>query len=142
MPGNLKAMAQTTDGYLWLGTSNGLFRFDGARFERLTPKNGESLPSEIIVSLLAVPDGGLWIANRRNGVSLLKGGHLTNFSRENGIAVRTAYGIVRDADGAIWAAGGPRWSLPIRWLGMARHSSRLEREESISGLVVVRLSRV
>ena len=55
-------MAQTTNGFLWLGTDNGLFRFDGVRFERYVPRSGDKLPKSAMQNLLALPDGSLWIA--------------------------------------------------------------------------------
>src|SRR5260370_42048457 len=43
-PASVRALAQTTDGYLWVATASGLYRFDGARFTRLEPAAGEELP--------------------------------------------------------------------------------------------------
>ena len=67
-------MAQTTDGYLWLGTENGLFRFDGLHFELYKPPSGQPFPQRNIYALLAVPDGGLWVGFWGGGVSFLKDG--------------------------------------------------------------------
>src|SRR5499433_1898044 len=48
------ALAQTTDGYIWIGTQSGLVRFDGVRFVPWTPGNGKGLAaSNSIFSLLA-----------------------------------------------------------------------------------------
>src|SRR5258708_6481546 len=55
------ALAQTADGYLWLGTQKGLWRFDGVRFLPWQPRVGEALPVEDIWCLRAALDGGLWI---------------------------------------------------------------------------------
>lgn len=55
------AIAQTTDGYLWIGTQNGLVRFDGVRFVPWAPQIGEPAPSFRIQTLLGARDGGLWI---------------------------------------------------------------------------------
>ena len=62
---SILALAQTTDGYLWLGTANGLWRFDGMRFVTWDSP-GESLPELVIPYLLASPDGGLWIGTSHN----------------------------------------------------------------------------
>ena len=59
--GNVYAMAQTPDGYLWLGTEFGLFRFDGVRFLPWQPPAGQQLPDKNINSLLVTRDGSLWI---------------------------------------------------------------------------------
>src|SRR6185437_12423217 len=55
------AIAQTTDGYIWIGTDSGLFRFDGSRFEPWSSPDGKKLPSSVIRHLLGARDGSLWI---------------------------------------------------------------------------------
>jgi len=59
--GTPNAIAQTTDGYLWIGTQTGLTRFDGVRFVSWRPPEGNELPSSRIISLLGTRDGSLWI---------------------------------------------------------------------------------
>src|SRR5688572_29302905 len=61
LPGAPRAIAQTADGYLWVGTSAGLLRFDGVKFVPFAPPGGERLRSPEVVSLLAARDGSLWI---------------------------------------------------------------------------------
>ena len=56
-----RAIAQTPDGYLWLGTNSGLARFDGLRFEFLTPSNTPALPSLRVASLWVDQQGTLWV---------------------------------------------------------------------------------
>jgi hypothetical protein len=68
VPNDIVAIQQTRDGYLWLGTGDGLFRFDGVRFERYEPNRGDALFSGRISALLATKDGGLWIAHQGRGV--------------------------------------------------------------------------
>jgi signal transduction histidine kinase/ligand-binding sensor domain-containing protein len=55
------AITQTSDGYIWVGTFSGLFRFDGSRFEPWSSPDGKKLPSNMIMGLLAARDGSLWI---------------------------------------------------------------------------------
>ena len=45
-PGRAQALAQTTDGFLWIGSDIGLFRFDGVHFERYVPSSGGQLPKD------------------------------------------------------------------------------------------------
>src|SRR5215469_6293608 len=59
--GNIYSIAQTQDGYLWLGTEYGLLRFDGIRNVAWQPPQGQQLPFSRIGSLLAARDGTLWI---------------------------------------------------------------------------------
>ena len=75
-PSQISALAQTRDGYLWIGSALGLFRFDGIEFERYVPPAGTALPSHNIYALRATPDGGLWIAFRPSGIGFLKDGRL------------------------------------------------------------------
>src|SRR5215510_14343015 len=50
--GLISSMAQTPDGYLWLGTEFGLLRFDGVRNVPWQPPSGQRLPSNLITRLL------------------------------------------------------------------------------------------
>src|SRR5689334_5520402 len=57
----IRAIAQTTDGYLWLATDSGLLRFDGVRFVPLDSPESDRLPSRAIRRLLPSKSGGLWV---------------------------------------------------------------------------------
>ena len=96
--GTIVAIAQTADGYLWVGTSDGLFRFDGVKASPwLAP--GQELPSERIVHLLATPDGSLWIATDR-GLASWRDGTLT---KHQGPEEQYSAGrMVQDRDGVVW----------------------------------------
>src|SRR5947208_15743427 len=59
----IRAITQTSDGYLWLGTDEGLARFDGYEFVTFSRDHGD-LPSNSIVALAAGLDGSLWIGTR------------------------------------------------------------------------------
>lgn len=117
VPGEVLALAQTRDGYLWLGTANGLCRFDGAHFETFQPPSSERFPSHIIESLLATSDGGLFIGFRNAGAALLKDGRITIYGEAEGMPSGTVRGFARTRDGAVWAATsygllrllGPHW---------------------------------
>jgi ligand-binding sensor domain-containing protein len=91
------AIAQTADGYLWIGTPGGLVRFDGVRFVPWTPPEGKKLLSYSIFSLLAASDGSLWIGT---GVGLAhwKNGDLINYPDVMG----RINSIVEDHEGTVW----------------------------------------
>lgn len=61
-PADIWALEQTRDGYLWLGTGTGLYRFDGVEFERFHPAAGEQFRSNNITALTAT----LRVTARRN----------------------------------------------------------------------------
>src|SRR5260370_22578926 len=71
-PAQITALPQTADGFLWLGSSTGLFRFDGIRFELFEPPPQQSLRSGDISALLPLRDGGLWVGYRLGGASLIE----------------------------------------------------------------------
>jgi signal transduction histidine kinase/ligand-binding sensor domain-containing protein len=93
------AMAQDRDGYLWIGTDNGLYRFDGVRFVLWMPPAGMHLPSLRVVSLLADRDGSLWIGTEA-GLAHWNRGRLENYLEHEG----WIFGFEQDGDGAVWFA--------------------------------------
>jgi ligand-binding sensor domain-containing protein len=73
-PSSVTSLAQTPDGYLWLGGTEGLFRFDGVIFEHYQPQSGGPFPVGSVSQLLALPNGDLWIVFRTGGICLLRNG--------------------------------------------------------------------
>ncbi len=100
-PDDIRALAQTTDGYLWLGTTSGLFHFDGVRFSRFEPRPGEELPALRVRTLLATRDGALWIVFAPGTVSRLLKGHLTSFAERDGLPA--TFALAEQSDGALIA---------------------------------------
>ena len=68
LDGSVFAIAQTRDRYLWVGTTSGLYRFDGVRF-KLWDGGGDQLPSRNVSTLMATPDGGLWVGFLQGGAA-------------------------------------------------------------------------
>ena len=101
-PEAVEALAQTADGYLWLGTPSGLFRFDGIGFQLFRSPFGEQLPKTNVSALFAPKTGGLWIGYRFGGLSFLKNGKLTNFKPP--FAMGTIRSFAQDPHGIVWAA--------------------------------------
>src|SRR5271157_17642 len=96
--GNIYAMAQTPDGYLWLGTEFGLFRFDGVRSIPWQPPAGQHLPDNNIHRLLAARDGTLWIGTFA-GLAMWSGGKLTPRPELGGGVVTS---LIEDREGTVW----------------------------------------
>ena len=97
----IDAIAQTPDGYLWLGTASGLLRFDGIRNVPWQPPPDQQLPSNSIMSLLATRDGSLWIGTAK-GLARWKDGKLTQIAELSGHYI---FKILEDHEGTIWASG-------------------------------------
>ncbi len=68
--GTIYALAQSADGYLWIGAEKGLVRFDGLNFQNFGSANFPSLPAGPVVGLIADNDGNLWI--RSQGPNLVR----------------------------------------------------------------------
>jgi signal transduction histidine kinase/ligand-binding sensor domain-containing protein len=102
-PGRAEALAQTTDGFLWIGSDIGLFRFDGVHFERYVPRSGDKLSKNRVRSLLARSDGSLWIAYRYgNKICVLRNGNVKSYGEADGVRSNPTT-LVEDHEGTIWA---------------------------------------
>ena len=102
--GSILSIAQTPDGYLWLGTAFGLYRFDGVRNVLWQPPPDQQLPSTTISTLVAARDGTLWIGTW-SGLASWKNGKLTQYAELAGLHI---FALVEDDEGSIWAGtSGP-----------------------------------
>jgi len=109
-PGNITALAQTPDGYLWLGTPLGLYRFDGTQFTSYPTTTLElPLPSVDIEALSSDAKGGLWIGYHFGGIShLTHNGLIANYNQRNGLGPNSVQKFVVRDDGSVWALGDNR----------------------------------
>jgi signal transduction histidine kinase/ligand-binding sensor domain-containing protein len=94
--GTPKAITQTTDGYIWVRTQSGLFRFDGVRFVRWSAQSGEELSSTSVTRILGARDGSLWVGTEAGLVHLVNG-RLTLYEKGSATAP-----LIEDRDGKIW----------------------------------------
>ncbi len=97
----IRAILRTRDGYLWLGTDNGLVRFNGASFTAFTIETG-SLKDNEVSGLQEDNDGGLWISTYGGGLTLLKNGRFTTFTTADGLLDDVIKKLDKDAEGNIW----------------------------------------
>ena len=96
--GDVNGVTQTKDGYIWVGTQTGLYKFDGVNFVRWSAPSGEELPASAIWSLCAARDGSLWIG-MDGGLARIVNNRLMVDHRNDGWRV---WRIFEDKDGKIW----------------------------------------
>lgn len=131
LPAGANAIAQTPDGYLWVGTAGGLYRFDGVRFERIAA--GRLLSADV-TGLLATASGDLWIGYL-GGVSRLRGDAVENFPPNAGgppgniTRLKEAPhggGIWAGANAGPWRFDGRTWRpIPGDWSPDWEHDGAL-----------------
>ncbi len=101
--GAVRALAQTADGWLWVGTDDGLYRFDGIRFEQIAGAPGAGVTPGAVTALQAGRESELWIGTRNDGLLRWRDGRLTRppFALGRGNPEITA--LVVEPDSALWA---------------------------------------
>src|SRR5271169_4504942 len=106
-PPTIHDIAQAPDGSLWLGSGEGLYRFDGFTFERVRAIDGDSPAPTEVFALLATSNGDLWIGTSYVGAILLRNGVAKRFPKLEGIPLNTSvWSLAEDLDGTIWAGTG------------------------------------
>ena len=109
--GAINAIAQTPDGYLWVGTDAGLARFDGVRSVPWQAPPNQTLPSPLITELLVGRDGTLWIGTHKGLVSWNRG-TLKEYQDLRGHHIGK---MLEARDGSLWvsavAISPPAWML-------------------------------
>jgi signal transduction histidine kinase/ligand-binding sensor domain-containing protein len=100
----IRAITQTTDGFLWLGTDEGLARFDGYEFVAFGKDRGK-LPSNSVNVLAAGPDGSLWIGTP-NGLTRYARGRFQTFTQKDGLPGNAVSALLVDHAGTLWIVAG------------------------------------
>lgn len=96
-------MAQGIDGSLWLGTGEGLYRFDGASFKPLGEFRS-AFDTSNVTALNIFPDGDVWAGFYLGGVMHIKDGKATHYGLADGFPAGWVLDFAKTPDGAIWAA--------------------------------------
>src|SRR5476651_2176190 len=96
------SVIQTRDGYLWLGTLNGLVRFDGTRFTIFNDHNTPGLNSDRIVYLFEDSRTNLWIGTDTADVALVQNGKIKNFDIGRSGHEGRLVSACEDSTGAVW----------------------------------------
>jgi signal transduction histidine kinase/ligand-binding sensor domain-containing protein len=122
-PDDVRALAQTNDGYLWIGAAAGLFRFDGTHFSAFDMRDPGFSGQIRVWHLLATRDGSLWVAFATGALSRVLNGKVTGFSLPHAYSLAlspngtllagTADGIWRFT-GQRWENAGKEWNFPAK----------------------------
>jgi signal transduction histidine kinase/ligand-binding sensor domain-containing protein len=97
----INALAQTSDGYLWIGTWRGLARFDGVRFVLFTMETHPEMGNDTVNGLTVDKEGTLWIGTE-DGLLKYERGRFTRFTKSNGLPSRTVWRLVSGRTGGVW----------------------------------------
>jgi streptogramin lyase len=96
----VRALAQTRDGYIWVGTDDGVSRFDGARFVSFGLQEG--FRGGPVQALLGDSQGALWIGSVGGGLSCWQKGELRAFNVSDGLPSSTITALAEGGDGRLW----------------------------------------
>ncbi|MBI1760965.1 MAG: response regulator [Acidobacteria bacterium] len=99
---SVTTILQTRDGYLWLGTLEGLVRFDGQRFVIFDRQNTAELSDNNIFALHETRDGSLWIGTDGGGLVQYKDGKFTRYSTQHGLPHNKIKALAEDQQGVLW----------------------------------------
>lgn len=102
LPSNsIRTITQTSDGYLWIGTNNGLVRFDGVKFQTFNSENTSQFKYNQVNALLAGKDGELWIGTNSDGLLYYKQGKFKKYTSQNGLASNRIYSLIFNLRGQL-----------------------------------------
>lgn len=116
-PADIWDIQQADAGPLWLATGFGLFQFDGERFVRQAPPDGQAYASHNMTALSLAAEDTAWIGYFNAGIDRLADGRITHFAPGKDVPDGMVFRIERDGSGRVWAAidGGLCWFDGQRW---------------------------
>jgi signal transduction histidine kinase/ligand-binding sensor domain-containing protein len=125
-PSNIWSLAKSPDGYLWVGSADGLFRFDGMTFEKIKILSAYGKPvSSLVYELFAIRNGDIWIATA-DSVGVIHQGQV-HLLEPNGAPFPThVRSFAEDKQGQIWITS---WNGLFRW--KAGHLEQLGNEQGL-----------
>ncbi|HKI70618.1 MAG TPA: two-component regulator propeller domain-containing protein, partial [Verrucomicrobiae bacterium] len=130
----VRALAQTSDGYLWVGTDDGVARFDGVRFLSFGLPDG--LPNGPARTLFADSHGALWIGSVGNGLIRWRAGQVNIVTMADGLPSDSVSALAEDSKGRLWI--GTEAGLAVWQDG---HVTPFAPGEQFKGKAITALSR-
>ncbi len=99
---SINKIIQTSDGYIWLGTFDGLVRFDGVQFKVYKSAEYEGLPSNRIVDIIEASDGSIWVKTEQEDLVRFKDGSFQQITEKEGLNGSNAYTFGNGPDNKLW----------------------------------------
>src|SRR5215467_9974697 len=99
---SIQTMLQTKDGYVWIGTQEGLVRFNGQEFKVFNKANTDAIRHNDVRQLYQARDGALWIGTFGGGLVRYKDGAFTGYTVQQGLSHNTITSILEDSKGKLW----------------------------------------
>ncbi|MBP7864466.1 MAG: protein kinase [Acidobacteria bacterium] len=122
--GAVRALAQAADGWIWVGTDDGLCRFDGVRFYPFSVDDNARNPVRQVTALEPEPGGGVWVGTRGSGLLRWRQGKLVPMAGEAGKPGTTITALARDREGDLWAGTSDRGVYRLVGESMRRYTRR------------------
>lgn len=97
----VSAVAQTANGYIWLGTESGLVQFDGVNFTVYDKRSTPGMPADLVTALLADHKNNLWIGTQ-GGLVCLRNGKFKTFEATDKVASNSILSLYEDHRGVLW----------------------------------------
>lgn len=119
-PADIEDISQAPNGDIWIGSTRGLFSFDGIKFTRFNAKGDVQLRNDMLYSMFTAKNGDIWVGYYSGGASLIHNGHVRNYS--DGLPLGPLKQFLEDHEGRVWTVSikgvsyfkAGRWRS-IRW---------------------------
>jgi len=99
---SVQAIIQTADGFLWMGTEEGLVRFDGVQFTVFSKANTPAFKHNDVKALCQTHDGAVWAGTAGGGALVYAKGEFRHYGVREGLSNDFVNAIVEDKNGVIW----------------------------------------
>lgn len=130
----VQALAESTSGLLWVGTTGGLASFNGSQV-RVFGRGRQALAANSIFALAMAPDGSLWVGTEGGGLLHVAGDSVNVFSTPQGLTDQFVRSVIVDHLGRVWA-GTDDGLFVIEGSGAATRVRRVDGTAAVPALAV------